>query len=136
MSHSHSSSCGCSESTKIADSIKSSLYPAIIIEELQCFNEREQDMVKGIVVPFDKRLSTVPLLSAEDDCELLLIIPFRSAVNIATITMIIDENDGPTNVRLFTNRNDLDLSSIADVQPLQIIQLQPDDDGYLDYPLK
>ena len=136
MSHQHSGSCGCAEAAKAADAISTSLFPSIDLSRVRCFNEAEHDMGRHCLKPWDQRNDARRTLSDPDDGELLLHIPFTSAVHIRSLALMAWGDWRPVRVRLFVNRDDLDLSSAPDAACAQEVQLNDDTEGWLDYPLK
>lgn len=77
----------------------------------------------------------MPLDSNEDDAELLIAIPFNGAVKIKAIS-IIGGADGasPAKLKAYTNRNDLDFSTVADMAPTQAWDLQELQQASMEYP--
>lgn len=77
----------------------------------------------------------VPLDSNEDDAELLITIPFNGAVKIKAIS-IIGGADGtsPSRLKAYTNRNDLDFATVADMAATQAWDLQEHQQASMEYP--
>jgi hypothetical protein len=77
-----------------------------------------------------------PLLSDEDDPELLLHVPFDGQVKLTAICVIGGpEGRAPTKLRVFVNRDDLDFAAVQGMAPTQEWDLQEDNNrGLLEYP--
>jgi len=137
MSHQHSAGCGCAEAAKSADAMSASLLPAIDLPRVRCFNEAEPDAGRYCLKGWDARHDARRLLSDPDDGEMLLVIPFTSSVHIRSLALIAWGDWRPARLRLFVNRDDLDLSNVQDAAPAQEIEsVAEDGEGWLDYPLK
>jgi len=142
MSHQHSANCGCADAVKAADAVQSSLYPSIDLDRLSVLNACDEcaaepgNGARRCIKPWDERNDSRRLLSDEDDGEMLLTIPFVNDVHLRSIAVMAWGDWQPRKIRLFVNRDDLDLSGINDVSPAQELELAPDTGGYIDYPLK
>ena len=137
MSHPfHSAGCGCAHDT-LDQSQLTTLYPSIDLSRLVCYNESQPNQARNILRPWEDRHNpTAHLDSASDDSELLLLVPFTTNVKVRSVTVRSEGERAPDKVRLFVNREDLDLSSVGDTQPAQELNLAADPDARLDYPLK
>jgi hypothetical protein len=100
MSHQHSGSCSCSEDQKQSDAVTTSLYSSIDRDRIRCLNEAVADSGKFAVKPWSERNNAQRLLSDPDDGEMLLIIPFITAVHIKTITFMAWGDWQPKKVKL------------------------------------
>jgi len=110
--------------------------PSSLTQSMQivCFNELESEMGK---VPFrpacQRSVADLVLLSDEDDPELLIVIPFTSHVILRSFIIKAHGDSAPSTVRLFINRDDLDLSDIGDATPEQEFNLAEDPNGDIQY---
>jgi len=66
----------------------------------------------------------------------LLFIPFSSTVRFRAFSLIAAGDTAPRRVRVFLNRDDLDLSNVTEVPPTQEFALNDDTEGVIDYPTK
>ena len=74
------------------DDLGLSLLPAVNMEGVVCFNEEFRDSGQAVLKLHEDRFSATPSLrSPEGDPELLMIIPFREAVTIQSICVMIHE---------------------------------------------
>ena len=137
MSHPfHSAGCGCAHDS-LDQSQLTTLYPSIDLDRLVCYNESQPNQSRTIIRPWEDRHNpTQHLDSSDDDSELLLLVPFTTNVKVRSVTVRSEGDSAPDRVRLFVNRDDLDLSSVGDTQPAQEINLAADPEARLDYPLK
>ena len=77
----------------------------------------------------------LPLDSNQDDAELLITIPFNGAVKVKAISVIGGSNgSSPSRLKAYTNRNDLDFASVADMVPVQAWDLQEHQQASMEYP--
>lgn len=107
------------------------------MRQVACLNEAVAGSAKNVFRAWSQRLQVpdTPLDSNEDDVELLVTIPFNGAVKIKAIS-IIGGSDGasPSRLRAYTNRNDLDFATVADMAPTQAWDLQEQQQASLEYP--
>jgi PITH domain len=89
---------------------------------VRCLNEATENSAQGVFRAWDKRLDAPenPLESNEDDPELLLHVPFEGAAKVKALC-VIGEAGGysPSELRVFTNRDDLDFGTANDLPPVQ-----------------
>lgn len=100
MAHQHSSGCSCSEDAKQNDAVQTSLYSSIDRDRIWCLNESEPNSGRKCVKPWSSRNDSQRLLSDPDDGEMLLAIPFVTAVNIKTITIMAWGDWQPKKVKM------------------------------------
>ena len=107
------------------------------MSQVACLNEAVAGSAKNVFRAWFERLQVpdTPLDSNEDDAELLITIPFNGAVKIKAIS-IIGGSDGtsPSRLRAYTNRNDLDFATVADMAPTQAWDLQEQQQASMEYP--
>ena len=114
-----------------------SLYPFIDKDKVHCLNEARQGMGKDIVKSWAHRLDAEPRLESDVDAELLLTIPFTSAVHLKSFCIVAGEKDkGPSKVKLFVNRDDIDFDSARDLEPAQELDLIEDFNASIDFPVR
>mmetsp|Transcript_8931 Transcript_8931/g.19060 ORF Transcript_8931/g.19060 Transcript_8931/m.19060 type:complete len:208 (-) Transcript_8931:806-1429(-) len=114
-----------------------SLYKHIDLPRVVCLNERDQGTAKNVFKPWAQRTqpTPAPLRSNEDDDELLLHVPFDGAVKLKAISVIGGTGGtAPAKLRVYTNRSDLDFSSVSSVPAVQEWDLQEDVGGMMEYP--
>mmetsp|Transcript_31995 Transcript_31995/g.50108 ORF Transcript_31995/g.50108 Transcript_31995/m.50108 type:complete len:214 (-) Transcript_31995:171-812(-) len=115
---------------------KNDLYPYIDNEKAFCLNEEEPGSVRNIFKPFDKRMDKTKFLRSDCDEELIIHIPFTGSVKLTSICIIgMSEGSSAAKLKLFKNNSTLDFSSAESAKPVQEINLQPDLNGVLDYPV-
>jgi hypothetical protein len=133
MSHPfHSSACGCAADSLVPAQVQT-LYPFIDHPNIRCFNECQPNQSKLIIRPYEQRHLPLTLSSHHDDAELLLHLPFTTTVKVTSLTLITSGPHAPNQLHLYTNRDDLDLSTVHDSPPTQSLPLT---DGEVDYPVK
>ena len=104
---------------------------------MSCLNEAVAGSAKNVFRSWSQRLQDldVPLDSNEDDAELLITIPFNGAVKIKAISIIGGSvGASPAKLKAYTNRNDLDFSTVADMAPTQAWDLQELQQASMEYP--
>eukprot|EP00019_Armaparvus_languidus_P012510 CAMPEP_0168584252 /NCGR_PEP_ID=MMETSP0420-20121227/3034_1 /TAXON_ID=498008 /ORGANISM="Pessonella sp." /LENGTH=215 /DNA_ID=CAMNT_0008619029 /DNA_START=8 /DNA_END=655 /DNA_ORIENTATION=- len=133
MSHSHSHGHSCSEEhaeTPEEENARGqeSLYRLIDKEKIRSFNAQNSEDAKVVIRPFEERKSKEgSVQSDDDDPELILFIPFTSAVNIKSITVTGGSTESsPKLLQCWINREDIDFSNVEDLPPVQEIELIQD----------
>jgi hypothetical protein len=126
-------------------SLGTSLRPSIDLSNVRCLNESRPGAGREILKLYDERWTAEPkLLSQEDhdeEPELLLVVPFTEAVSIKSLcvfshagnnsAMTTNNNNNtnitapPRTVRIFVNRQNLDLDDCRDLEPDAEIILVP-----------
>lgn len=119
------------------DSEGNSLYSFIDTTKLTGLNLQDSAAIENPFKSYDQRLDkTSSVKSNEDDCEMILFVPFTESVTIKSICISgAPEGLHPRNVKLFVNRNDIDFTTCNDVCPAQTIELSQDYQAEIDYPL-
>jgi len=99
------------------------LTDTINVNGVYCLNEKTQDSAKKIFKSRERMLDRNDCLeSNEGDPELLLYIPFNSAVKMKSITMIGGEDGtSPAIVKLFVNVENPDFDLIEGATSTQVI---------------
>ena len=124
--HQHHAGCGCAEEHKKTDPHGNDLYPHIILDSLDCFNEKINGSLRRIVRPVDKKL-----IYSEDDIvwsaygkDLVMFFPFNGEIKIKAICVIGgDESSAPSRMKLYKDVEAVDISILEDKKPIQIIDL-------------
>ncbi|KAH7424715.1 hypothetical protein KP509_11G020900 [Ceratopteris richardii] len=113
-----------------------SLYKHIDLPRVWALNEAVEGSAKNVFRSWESRLDTSNgfLESNDDDPELLLFIPFTSDVKIKSVS-VIGAGDGhsPSRMRAFLNRQDIDFSTAAEMNPVQEWELAENLQGTLEY---
>jgi hypothetical protein len=128
------------------DEVGLSLRPQIDLPQVKCFNEEIPNSGQSVLKLHEDRLSSEPYLkSNEDDPELLLYIPFTEAVTVKTISIrsVLSVNGieaaPPRNIKVFSDRDDLDFDTAREMEPQCRVELLASDhfpEGTLDYQLR
>jgi hypothetical protein len=137
--HIHSAACACSYEAKQADlDIGASLYASVDKERMFALNESDAGSAAKCIKPHDARLTPEPFLASEDDDpELIVFVPFTQQVMLKSFCVVAgSEATAPTRVKIFVNRNDVDFSSAADMDPAQAFDLAYDPLGEVEYPVR
>eukprot|EP00899_Mesostigma_viride_P015638 jgi/Mesvir1/24075/Mv10797-RA.1 len=115
-----------------------SLWQNVNKDGVRCLNEAVPGSARSVFKSWSERLDfSTCLMSNDDDPELLLFVPFSSDVKIKGLSVVGGGGgSAPSKVRIFINREDLDLSSAGDTAPVQEIELAEDSQGQLEYPTR
>eukprot|EP00873_Tetraselmis_striata_P000666 jgi/Tetstr1/420930/TSEL_011991.t1 len=116
-----------------------SLYKYVDTPQVSCLNEAVPNSCRNVFKPWHQRTEPTvpPLASNEDDCELLLHIPFTGDVKLSSICVIGgSDGSGPAKMRAFINRNDLDFAMAESMAPVQEWELLDNAAGHIEYPTK
>ena len=111
----------------------------VLIDGIQAFNEAEDNSAKYVIRPREQMLEESKMtLKSDDDCELVIKIPFSSKVKIKAVTIIGgEEGTAPKNLKLYPDLANVDFSILEDNEPAQVLDLAEDNlDGRIEYPLK
>lgn len=66
---------------------------------------------------------------SDADNQMILYIPFNSAVRLSGIILNGPQEEVPTTVKLYINRSALDFDDVTDIEPAQALTLKPSDYG-------
>lgn len=114
-----------------------SLYKHINFSSIWALNEATVGSARGVFREWQDRLDfdAPPLVSNDEDPELLIHVPFDGLVKLKAIC-IIGGTDGmaPSEMKAYINRDDLDFGSVADLPPIQKWDLQENLRGEIEYP--
>ena len=130
MDHIHSAGCGCRDESKDE---KFSLYRYVNVLGLQALNCVDPSKLKDVLRPESEKLEGLDVKfveSDDEDPEMILIIPFTGSVRLRKIVFVTAGETAPTEVKLFKN---VEASFDTDVAPTQVLQLNEDAEGVLEY---
>ena len=134
---------GHSHDHEHADELGLSLRPLIDLAQVFCLNEAVENAGRSVLKLHEERLSATPsLTSPDDDPELLLFIPFTESVTLQSISIrsVTSELTAPPrNIRIFTNRDDMDFETAREMPPQMQLELLPPYhfvEGSIDYPCR
>ncbi|AFZ79940.1 hypothetical protein BEWA_027890 [Theileria equi strain WA] len=124
----HSAGCGCKAEHELASSYVC-LREYLNIPGIRVFNSNVNPNDGGIIFKrYSERLSSPEISSDEDESELLFTVPFTQPCDIGNL-LIINESEGPLEVKLYVNRPEIDFSDIETVTPTQKLSVPPDIHG-------
>ena len=134
----HGTNCDCGECISTEDEYEVDLTDAINVQGVYCLNERIDGSCKRILKQQENKSDrTLSLESNEGDPELLLYIPFNSAVRIKYMTMIGGEDGtSPSLLKLFVNTEHPDFNLIENGTPQQELECIENPEGELGYTLR
>ncbi|TGZ77623.1 DUF1000-domain-containing protein [Ascodesmis nigricans] len=123
--HDHSGGDGHSHEDDLTPALQSSLYQHIDFDRIVTYNEETQGSGKAIVKKsWDERLSETPVLESDADEQILMYIPFTGQIKLHSLLFRAPpDTSAPNTLKLFTNRDDLDFTSVSDLQPIQTLTL-------------
>ncbi|KAL9031113.1 MAG: hypothetical protein Q9196_000819 [Gyalolechia fulgens] len=124
-SHGHGSSHGGDghdHNDEIEPALQTLIWKQIDFECIRTLNESEPDQGAKIVEKtWPQRLSAEPKLVSDADEQLLI---FTGVVKLhAVLVRSSDHSSAPKTLKLFANRDDLDFSTVSDLQPTQTLEL-------------
>mmetsp|Transcript_842 Transcript_842/g.2462 ORF Transcript_842/g.2462 Transcript_842/m.2462 type:complete len:207 (-) Transcript_842:16-636(-) len=134
----HGAGCGCRAEDDFIGVATELLLPWIDVDGIVGLNEDVENSAKGVFRAYDQRLDDTKFVeSPEGDTELIIKVPFTAPVKLTAITVIGgDRGTAPGNVRLYANREELDFTSVGDVQAEQELELGEDFHGAVQFPLR
>jgi len=137
MPGAHGGGCGCRAEDDFIGAAQN-LLPWIDVDNVIGLNEDTANTAKTVFRPYDDRLDDTKFVeSPADDMELIIKVPFTSPVKVMGLTVIGGgEGTCPNKVVLYTNREDIDFGSVADLEPTQELPLFEDFHGAMQYPLR
>jgi hypothetical protein len=125
------------------DGAGDSLWGFIDTSRVRCLNESSPGSVLNCLKPWNKRYEVEPFLeSNEDDCELLIHIPFTSVVKVRAICLGGGrEGSAPSRMKVWVDRDDIDFSNASELPAAQAVELvEPaagsSDSAVVEYPAK
>ncbi|KAI3385339.1 hypothetical protein SNEBB_009594 [Seison nebaliae] len=146
MSHPHHHHGGChhdhnelDHTTKEEMENAYSLYKKIDNLQTKCFNEKIDNSCLNLFRSYAERMDRTKFVESDCDSELLIHIVFNGLVKVKSIIIMAPPGDEhPDCVELFKNVNDSQLSfdAIKSKKCEQKFDLQYDENGVLEYPLK
>mmetsp|Transcript_6591 Transcript_6591/g.19966 ORF Transcript_6591/g.19966 Transcript_6591/m.19966 type:complete len:208 (+) Transcript_6591:131-754(+) len=114
------------------------LYKEVDKERCSALNETEAGSVKNILRPWEKRLDPEPVMVSDADEQLLIFLPFYSAVKITSISVIGSGGEqNPKTMKVFLNSETMDFPTAEATEPVQTWELVSDNSkGEVEYPTK
>mmetsp|Transcript_27677 Transcript_27677/g.78261 ORF Transcript_27677/g.78261 Transcript_27677/m.78261 type:complete len:207 (-) Transcript_27677:183-803(-) len=115
------------------------LYKHVDMLQVSCLNEAVRGSCRNVLKPWHQRAepTETPLRSNADDAELLLHIPFTGDVKLSSICVVgAGDALGPSRMRAFINRNDLDFGTVENATAAQEWDLLENPQGHIEYPTK
>ena len=118
-----------------SDMLGRDLLESINIDRIICYNESVPHSAKKVFKTRDQKLErTEVLLSHTDDPELLVYVPFLCPVKVLSVNVIgVGDGTSPTSMRVFKDRERLDLNSVLSIEPTQAFELLEDPQGEVEY---
>eukprot|EP00931_Biecheleriopsis_adriatica_P060794 TRINITY_DN36518_c0_g1_i1.p1 TRINITY_DN36518_c0_g1~~TRINITY_DN36518_c0_g1_i1.p1 ORF type:complete len:206 (+),score=48.22 TRINITY_DN36518_c0_g1_i1:58-675(+) len=137
MPGTHGAGCGCVHEEDLTGQSQL-LLPWIDVPAVTGLNEDVEGTARRVFRPYDSRLNDEQLVeSPEGDEDLILKVPFTSPVKVTGISVIGgDGGSAPSRVKLYINREDLDFTSIEDVEATQEVELVEDFHGAIQFPVR
>uniref|UniRef100_A0A060T4I9 ARAD1A17974p n=1 Tax=Blastobotrys adeninivorans TaxID=409370 RepID=A0A060T4I9_BLAAD len=94
-----------------------SLYQHIYHDNIRTLNEAEPNSGKLVFKKWEDRLDTTDTVESDVDEQLLFFVPFTGLVRLHSLLIRTTTDDrAPNTIKLFKNRDDLDFSTVADLQ--------------------
>ncbi|KAL8841906.1 MAG: hypothetical protein Q9170_000779 [Blastenia crenularia] len=123
-SHQHGDD-GHDHSDEVQPALQSLIWKQIDFESIRTLNESETDQGAKIVEKtWPQRLDAEPLLKSDADEQLLMFIPFTGVVKLhALLVRSSEDSSAPKTLKLFSNRDDLDFSTVSDLPATQVFEL-------------
>lgn len=127
--------CDCHAAENDTDPFGTDLLSSINLDRVYCLNEGSTRTGKNVFKPKDLKLERdVVLQSHQGDPELLLFIPFICPVKIMSLCVIGGgSGTSPNSVRIFKDKESLDLSSVGELPALQAFELLENLTGEIEY---
>merc|ERR1711920_312104 len=114
-----------------------SLFQYVDTDRVRCLNESEEGSCKRLFRGWSDRTDTSVACHSDEDPELIVFVPFTCDVKIKSIAVVGGaDGAGPSRMRVWTNRDDIDFGSAESVKPLQEWSLADNFNGALEYPTR
>jgi hypothetical protein len=137
--HHHGHGC-CSEAheePEIERGAAYSLYQYVDTAGLRCLNERVAGSALKCFKPYERRLDRSQYVLSDSDEQLIIHIPFTASITLKGICIIGGaEGQSPSSLKAWINREDIDFSTVDDIEPVQEWKLNENFDGSLEYATK
>lgn len=122
-SHQHHAGCGCSEEHKKTDPYGQDLYPHILLEQLDCFNEKTHGSIKRIVRPLSKKLDYQDeqgdIVWSGYGKDLVMYVPFNGEIKVKSVCVIGgEEGSAPSKMKIYRDVEAVDISILEDKKPI------------------
>ena len=110
-SHDHDHDHGAPPDTTEAISTYT-LYSKVDHLNVRCLNEREENMCRNVIKPWEDRMNDV-ILTSDADEQLLIYVPFTGLVRLKSILIRCPRDlTAPSSLKVYANRDDLDFSNL------------------------
>ncbi len=122
--HSHGPGCACAAYALIDKD--DDLFECIDVENVRCLNEDVNHSCRNVFRSFEHRLDSgnPPYLKPPaGDSEILLIVPFREEVKVRAIVLYSGVVGKPSEVNLYSNKENFDFSLTEEEDPVHKIAL-------------
>eukprot|EP00179_Madagascaria_erythrocladioides_P020547 CAMPEP_0198344216 /NCGR_PEP_ID=MMETSP1450-20131203/66153_1 /TAXON_ID=753684 ORGANISM="Madagascaria erythrocladiodes, Strain CCMP3234" /NCGR_SAMPLE_ID=MMETSP1450 /ASSEMBLY_ACC=CAM_ASM_001115 /LENGTH=230 /DNA_ID=CAMNT_0044049459 /DNA_START=59 /DNA_END=751 /DNA_ORIENTATION=- len=140
--HAHGGACAHEHGAEDLESERGrawSLYKYVDTPKVRVLNATDTAAAARCFRPFDER-ATVPAdgaLESDADEELIVHVPFTASVKVKALMFVgVDSGSAPRTVRCFINRDDVDFTNVADLEPLAEFDTNADLVGELEYATK
>lgn len=133
----HGTGCGCVHEEDLSGQAQL-LLPWIDVPAVIGLNEEVPNSASSTFRPYENRLEDrFSVETPEGDEELMVKVPFVSPAKVTAITVIGgDGGTAPSKVKLYINKEELDFTSVNDMDATQEVDLVEDFHGALQLPLR
>ncbi|KAL0477332.1 Pithd1 [Acrasis kona] len=138
LEHQHHEGCGHDHDHDNEESgFEQTLYSSIDTGKVTCLNEHTKGAGRNVIKPWNERRDQTKYLESGVDEELILYIPFTVAVKIKSVSIIGGDSEScPSKMKLYKNRDDVDLDSTDQIKSEQDFDVAYDREGTHDYLVK
>eukprot|EP00189_Rhodosorus_marinus_P012708 CAMPEP_0184744362 /NCGR_PEP_ID=MMETSP0315-20130426/7156_1 /TAXON_ID=101924 /ORGANISM="Rhodosorus marinus, Strain UTEX LB 2760" /LENGTH=209 /DNA_ID=CAMNT_0027216059 /DNA_START=97 /DNA_END=726 /DNA_ORIENTATION=+ len=114
------------------------LYKDVDTTRCSVLNAADEDALEGVLRPWEKRLEREPMLQSDADEQLMIYLPFTTAVRIQALSLIgSGGRANPKTLKVFLNVEHMDFDSAESTAPTQEWELVPEDrEGNVEYTTK
>ncbi|KAK3112820.1 hypothetical protein LTR53_010501 [Teratosphaeriaceae sp. CCFEE 6253] len=128
--HDHSEGAAHDHTDDLTPALQNHIYQQIDFSAVNTLNESEPRSGSRILQKtWAERLEPAPELSSDADEQLLMHIPFTAQIRLHSILVRTSTTDSaPQNLKVYLNRDDLDFSTAASLQPTQTLELAQSND--------
>mmetsp|Transcript_39150 Transcript_39150/g.155190 ORF Transcript_39150/g.155190 Transcript_39150/m.155190 type:complete len:173 (-) Transcript_39150:515-1033(-) len=135
----HGHSCGGhTHGSGEAGDGKWDLYKDVDTSRCSVLNAADEAALEGVLRPREKRLEREPVLQSDADEQLMIYLPFTSAVRIEAVSLIgSGGRRNPKTLKVFLNVEHMDFDAAESTAPTQEFELVTEDrEGNVEYPTK
>ncbi|KJY00959.1 DUF1000-domain-containing protein [Zymoseptoria brevis] len=128
--HDHSEGAAHDHTNDLTPALQNHIYEQIDFSAINTLNEAESRVGSKIVQKtWTERLDPTPELVSDADEQLLMHIPFTAQIRLHSILIRTSTTDSaPMTLKVYVNRDGLDFSTAADLQPTQTLELAQSND--------